>query len=488
MKRVLLGLAVAVVVLAAVLLGRTLAFTSVQVQVAPAPAFAVDAGAVAEHLAQAVRVKTISDPAVADPQTFAALRQLLRALYPRTFAALEVEELGKDGQALLLTWKGRDAALAPVLLLAHQDVVPVEPGTEQAWTHPPWEGAIAAGYVWGRGAMDDKAALISILESVEALLAAGHAPRRTVLLGFGFDEEVGGSGAAAIAARLEERGQRLLFVLDEGLVRVRGVVPGVNADVALLGVAEKGFLTVELKAATQGGHSQLPPTTSAIGRVARAVHQLETTATEASLDGPTGMFLDAVGPEMSFGLRVVMANRWLLSPVVLRIYEAKPSTRAVVRTTVAPTMLRAGVKDNVLAREAKAVVNFRIRPGETREGVLAWAKRTIADPEVTLTESTASISSAPSPVTRVDSPGFRRVERTLRSIFPETLVAPTLTVGATDARHFSKLSDSVLRFAPMLLEAIDLDRLHGVDERIGVENLGEMARFYRQVLIDADAP
>lgn len=470
--------------LAAVLVLRAFTWASVQVEVAPAPRVEVDAAAVAERLSKAVQVPTVSEPALADPKAFAALHALWRAQYPQVFSRLELEELGGS---LLFTWKGSDPALAPILLLGHQDVVPVEPGSEAAWTHPPFSGAIADGHVWGRGAMDDKASVVGILEAVELLLRAGHAPRRTVLLAFGHDEEVGGSGATAMAARLKERGVKPLFALDEGLAVTRGLVPGVARDVALLGIAEKGYVTVELTARTEGGHSSMPPERSAIGRVAEAVTKLENTPTLASLDGPTGQFLDAVGPEMGFGLKLVMANRWLLSGLVLRIYEGKSSTRALVRTTVAPTMLHAGVKENVLAREAKATVNFRIRPGETKDEVVAWVKRTVADDQVEVRESASGISSNPSAVTKVDSPGYRRVERALKGVFPEVVVAPALVLGATDGRHYAAVTESIIRFGPLRLEQQDLGRLHGVNERVSVEGLGEMVRFYRQLLVEADA-
>jgi carboxypeptidase PM20D1 len=484
-KRVLFGVLVAVLALATVVVGRALTFQSAQVMVPAAPRVEIDAQAVAARLSAAVKVATISEPSVADPNTFAALQALLRQHYPRVFQKLEVEELGGS---LLLTWKGADAQLSPVMLLAHQDVVPVEPGTEAAWQHGPFSGDVAEGFVWGRGAMDDKASLISILEAVELLLAAGHAPRRTILLGFGHDEESGGSGAAGVAAKLEERGVKLLFVLDEGLVITRGIIPGVKPDVAMLGVGERGFLSLELTAQAEGGHSSMPPKQTAIGRLSKAMVQLETAPRPSSLEGPTGLFLDTVGPEMAFGMKLVMANRWLFGPIVLRIYDGKNSTRAAVQTSVAPTMLRAGVKDNVLAREAKATVNFRIRPGDSKAEVVARVKRTIADDGVVVSESKTSISSEPSPVTNLNSAGYRRVERTLRSVFPDTVVAPSLVLGATDGRHFTRLSDSVLRMAPMVVEQSDLDRLHGVNERVSVQGLGEMVRFYRQVMLDADAP
>ena len=482
MKKVLLGLLALVVASGGVLVVRTVGFKSVQQDVPPAPVVAVDANAAAEHLAAAVRVVTISEPSMVDRNTFMLLRALLRQQYPLTYEKLQVEELG---DSLLFTWKGTDAALAPIVLCGHLDVVPVEPGSESAWAQQPFAGVVEGGFVWGRGTLDDKGSVIAILEATELLLKGGHVPKRTVIYAFGHDEEVGGTGAVAMAARLKERGVKALYVLDEGLARIRGIVPGVKADVGMLGIAEKGFLSVELMASTAGGHSSMPPAETAVGMVSRALVRLESTPTEASLSGPTAEFLDVVGPEMGFGLKLVMANRWLLGPVVLNIYNKKDSTRASVRTTVAPTMLKAGVKENVLAREARAVVNFRIRPGETKDDVLAWVKKTVADERVKITELTGSISSNPSPVTRRDSAGYQAIEKTMRSVFTTTVVAPSLVLGATDGRHYQDLSDAVIRFGPVLLEQEDLARLHGVNERVSVEVLGEMVRFYRQLIVDA---
>jgi carboxypeptidase PM20D1 len=481
-KRVLLGVLAVVLGLGGVLVVRTVGFKSVQRDVPAAPAVTVDANAAAEHLAAAVRVVTISESSMADRNTFMLLRALLRQQYPQTFQKLQVEEVG---DSLLFTWKGSDAALAPIVLCGHLDVVPVEPGSESAWKQQPFAGVVEGGFVWGRGTLDDKGSVIAILEATELLLKAGHMPKRTVIYAFGHDEEVGGSGAVAMAAKLKERGVKALYVLDEGLARIRGIIPGVKADVALLGVAEKGFVSVELLASTESGHSSMPPAETAVGRLSKALVRLESTPTEASLEGPTAQLLDTVGPEMGFGLKLVMANRWLLGPVVLSIYNKKDSTRATVRTTVAPTMLKAGVKENVLAREARAVVNFRIRPGETRESVIAWVEQTVADDRVKVTELAGSISSNPSPVTRRDSAGYQAIEKTLRSVFTTTVVAPSLVLGATDGRHYQELSDAVIRFGPVLMEQEDLARLHGVNERLSVEVLGEMVRFYRQLIVDA---
>jgi len=210
----------------------------------------------AQHLSAAIRFRTVShqDAAQNDQQQWRDLRDFLERTYPATHRALKRELVNGDG--LLYTWPGSDPAARPILLMAHQDVVPVEPGTESTWRYPPFDGTIAEGFVWGRGALDDKGSLILIMEAVESLLADGFQPRRTVYLASGFDEEVGGhQGSATIAALLASRGVRLEYVLDEGRAVVEGLVPDVSRPVAMIGVAEKGFVSAELTCETEGGHS-----------------------------------------------------------------------------------------------------------------------------------------------------------------------------------------------------------------------------------------
>jgi carboxypeptidase PM20D1 len=484
MKRLLLLSLLGFCLLASVLVARAVGFTSRQVTPeAPAP-FSVDADAAAARLAGSLRLKTVaaSDGRPAEDAAFRALHDYLREHFPRVHAELRREPRG--AHSVLYTWPGTDASLRPVLLMGHLDVVPVEPGTEGAWTRPPYSGDIADGYVWGRGALDDKGSVLAILEAVEALLAAGHRPRRTVLLAFGADEEVGGhEGAEAMAALLRERGVTLESVLDEGGMMLTGTVPGVKAPVAVVGVAEKGMVSVELVAEGEGGHSSMPPRQTAVGVLSRAVARLEEEPMPADLRGGSRALFDFVGPEMPLGMRLVFANLWLFEPLVVRQLSAQPSTNAAVRTTTAATMFEGSVKDNVLPARARAVVNFRILPGDSVEGVLAHVRRVVDDPRVKV--SAQGFMSEPSPVSRTDSEAWGVLQRSIRQVFPETLVAPYLMVGATDARYFTGLSDSVYRFMPLHLERADLARLHGKDERISVQGYAGAVRFYAQYLRNA---
>ena len=265
------ALLVLVLVLTAVVLERTFTFRSRQPAAAPVAVEPLDTAALAQRLAGALRFKTVSyqDSTQFDAREFTGFQAYLRATFPRVHAALKLEKV--NGYGLLYEWTGSDPNLPPIILLAHQDVVPVEPGTESRWTEPPFEGRIAGGYVWGRGALDDKGSLVGTLEAVEHIIAADAKPRRTVYLAFGYDEEVGGRrGAAHIAELLASRNVHPEFVLDEGGALTTGMVAGISAPVALVGIAEKGYVTVALTAQAEGGHSSMPPDETAVGMLAWA--------------------------------------------------------------------------------------------------------------------------------------------------------------------------------------------------------------------------
>jgi carboxypeptidase PM20D1 len=464
--------------LVAVCLMRALTLESRQVVVEPLPPLVLDPAS-AEHLAGALRYRTISltdEPPAGE--AFQGLHTYLAETYPRVHQHLTREVVAEH--SLLYTWKGTEPSLPPLLLLAHQDVVPVELATEGRWTHPPFEGRVADGFVWGRGAMDDKSRLVAQLEAVEALLAEGVVPRRTVYLAFGHDEETQGEGAKALAALLASRGVKAELVLDEGQVVTRGILPGVAEDVALIGIAEKGSLSTELFTRAEGGHSSMPPPQTAVGLIAEGVHALEQHPLPARLEGPVSELFEHLAPELPFPRRLVFANLWLFRPLVLTQLTRAPASNALVRTTTAATCIHGGVKNNVLPSEARAVVNFRLRPGDSVEEVLAHVRATVDDERVEVRALPGHREASPTAPT--DTEAYRALERTIRRLFPSAIVAPTLVVGGTDSRYYSALSPNVYRFSPMVVTREDLERFHGTDERLSVEAWSGMVRFYRELL------
>lgn len=454
-----------------------------QLQVPPLPPLAVDAKAAGESLAAAIRARTVSshDDAQLNADQFAALHAHLAQRYPRVHASLKREVVG--GLSLLYTWEGSDPRLPAVALMAHQDVVPIARGTEGDWQADPFGGVIRDGFVWGRGAWDDKANLIAEFEAVEALLAGGFKPRRTIFLISGADEEVGGErGARAIAKLLGERGVRLELVVDEGLLVTEGIMPGLKPPAALVGVAEKGYLSLQLEAKATPGHSSMPPPagTSAIAQISRALERLDAQPMPAAVGGVAAAMFDTIAPEMGGFSRVALSNRWLFGPLLQRQLERAPSTNAMLRTTTALTVVSAGNKDNVLPGRAQAVVNFRILPGDTQAGVIEHVKGVVANDAITV--SALPFGSEPSQVAPLDGSGYQAVNRAVRELFPGTIVAPGLMLGATDARHFEGLSQQVLRFSPVRARPEDLSRFHGTNERMALDNLAELIRFYHRLL------
>lgn len=487
LTRVLLFAAGAFVAIGLALTANALRQRSRQIDVPAAPAFAFDVDAAAARLAAAVKLRTISYE-VASPDSEAAfpvLHRYLESSYPRLHATLTRETVGRF--SLLYRWQGSDPAAAPGLLMAHQDVVPVAPGTEAAWHGDPFGGEIRDGYVWGRGTWDDKGNLMAILEAVEHLAASGFQPRRTLYLAFGHDEENGGSaGAAQIAALLRSRHVHLAFVLDEGLLVTEGLVPGLRPPAALIGVAEKGSATLKLTATATPGHSSMPGSRTAIGALAAALTRLERAPMRAAIRGTSADLFDTLAPEMAFPSRLVLSNRWLFGRLIEHSLVASLASAALLRTTTAETIIQGGNKQNVLPGTAEAWVNFRLLPGDSVDDVANHVRRVIADGDIridVLPDATPASRVAP-----VRGEGYRLVERAMRALEPDVLVAPGLLVGATDSRHFEDIADGVYRFSPVHAGQADLARFHGTDERISIANYAGLIRFYEQVIRTSGPP
>jgi carboxypeptidase PM20D1 len=484
MRKVAAVLAAAFLVLVAVLVGRAFRGGPPEEAVEAVPPNALDRLALAQRLARAIQIETVSQDVATPPdlEAFRALHDQLAQSFPRLHAALEREVVADA--SLLYRWKGSDPAAAPILLMAHLDVVPIEPGTESRWAHPPFAGAVDTEFVWGRGTLDDKVSVLGIAEAVEHLLAQGFAPRRTVYLAFGHDEEIGGNaGAAAIAALLHARGVELEFTVDEGMgIVARGLLPEIDREMALIGLAEKGYLTLEVVATAAGGHSSTPPGETAIGRLARAITRLEADPQPEAVRGTVAEMFDALANEASFAMRLVLRNRWLFDPVLRASLRREPPQAALLHTTTAPTMLRAGVKDNVLPTEARAIVNFRILPGDTVASATEHARRAIADPAIELRVVEAR---EPSPASDPASESYRTLSRTIRQVFPGAGVAPALVLGGTDSKHYADVAAQSFRFAPLRLAPEDLKRVHGTDERVAIDSYLDLVRFFVQLVKNA---
>jgi carboxypeptidase PM20D1 len=478
-----------VLALALVVGANTVMMPSRQVTATAVKPVAVDAAAVSERLAAAVRLKTVASATDVDANAgeFLALQAHLQASFPKAHAVLRREVIGKYG--LLYTWTGSDPQAPPIALMAHQDVVPIAPGTEGDWEVAPFSGVQKDGFVWGRGAWDDKGNLMSIMEAVELRVAAGFQPRQTIYLVFGQDEEIGGErGALQIARLIKERGIRLRFVLDEGMLITEGAIKGIDRPAALIGVAEKGVLTVRLVANATPGHSSMPPVvagTSAIGMLSAALARLENDQMPLEIRGVARETFESLAPEMGGLNRVLLSNLWLFRPLVESQLKNAPSTNASFRTTTALTVVNAGQAENVLPGRATALVNFRLLPGDTSDAVVEHVVKTVANPSIRIER--LPVYAEASRVAATDAPGYRAIGRTMGELHPEIVVAPGLMIGATDSRHFDLVAANVYKFSPMRARLEDLKRFHGTNERISTANYVELIQFYHQLIGNASS-
>jgi carboxypeptidase PM20D1 len=485
LRGILVSLALVLFTLLVIIAARTIQFRSRQVLTDVAPKIEIDPGA-AQRLAQAIQHRTLSgaDGDAAAALEFTRFHEFLQTAFPHVHATLSQEIVA--GHSLLYTWQGLNPDLKPLLLMGHMDVVPVEFDSEKKWSHPPFAGRIVDGYIWGRGAMDDKVNVLGVLEAVEHLLAQGFRPQRTAFLAFGHDEEIGGQmGAAKIAALLGGRKVDLEFVLDEGSAITHGIIPGIDSPVAMIGIGEKGYLSLELTVSTSGGHSSISAGASAIGILSQAIHKIERERFPRRMNGAVREFFDFVGPEMTWPKKVLLANLWLFEPLLRQQLGKSPLTDAMISTTQAATVFRAGTKENVLPTQALAVINFRLISGDAIETVTSRVRQVIDDPRVKIKQ--LPIWAEPSPLSPSDAESFKLVQRTIHQIAPETIVAPFLTIAATDARHYTKLTKNIYRFTPITVGKDDISRFHGIDERISEEDYMRCVRFYVQLLRNANA-
>ena len=442
----------------------------------------VDGRSVAERLGLAVQYRTVSydDPEKMDGQAFLGLHRLLKTLYPLVHTHLSLETFNE--YSLLYTWEGSNPDLQPIMLISHLDVVPAD-DEDEGWEHPPFSGELANGYVWGRGTLDIKCGVIGILEAVEYLLKEDFQPERTVYLGFGHDEEVGGEqGAVAIAAELESRGVRLGSLLDEGGLVLDGFLPGVEDPVGSIGISEKGYLSLRLTVTIDGGHSSMPAQETAIGILSRAVGRLEIKPMPAHLEVVEFM-MSYLGSALPFFQRMAFANTWLFGRRLKKRLSKNNLMNASIRTTTAPTIINAGVKDNVLPAKAEAVVNFRLFPGDDLRSVYEMVLQRISDERVKVTPFLGDVLEGPSgwepsPVADVDSAYFNWLYRLVREAFPEALVSPYLVTGGTDARHYASVTDNAFRFTPVQIDKTELQSIHAVNERLSFVNCARMVGFY----------
>ncbi len=438
-----------------------------------------------QHLSKAITYQTISyqDRSKIDFNKYDQFLRFLEDAFPRVYQELEVEKINQYG--LVFKWQGTDASRNAIGLTSHYDVVPVIEGTEDNWKQGAFSGKVTDGNIWGRGTLDDKIGVIGILQAAETMLDQGFTPDRDTYFMFGFDEEIGGEqGAQVIARTLKERGVSFDFVLDEGGAVVNDMVPGVDQPVGVVGISEKGSATAELSIEGSGGHSSQPKNHTNIGRLSKAIAKLEDTQFNGDLQGPGEDLFNYVAPEMSFGMKYVFANKFVFEPIIEKILLQQPASAALIRTTIAPTIFNAGEQYNALPEQASAIINLRLMPGNTMEEVKTFIEETIDDPDIHVNMSGTEASE----VSSTNSRSFSSIQQAARNVYQNAVIAPYLMFAGSDARQYDQVAKDTYRFLPVQISSEDLNRMHGTNEFVSVDNYIHAIQFYAEIIKEANKP
>ena len=437
---------------------------------------AFDRNAAVTALQTLVQFKTVSnvDPALEDDSEFRKLIAALHDLYPRVFDVCSIREL--PDRALLFRWPGKEAG-DPAVLMAHYDVVPVD---EDQWEKPPFAGIIEDGVLWGRGTLDTKATLNGILSAANYLIGKGFMPQNDIYFAFSGGEEVNGKGAPNIVEWFRHRDIHPAIVVDEGGAVVENVFPGVKEPCGLIGIAEKGMMNVEYKVRSGGGHASAPPTATPIDILAKACRKLHGTPFQMHSDGPAEEMFDTLGRYSGFGYKILFANLWCFKPVLdLFCRLTGGEINALVRTTMAFTMMEGSKARNVIPPEAKLVANMRLNPKDSVASAQTFLKKTVNDPRV---EITVLESFEPSPISETGCEAWDKVAAAVAETWPGCVVSPYLMVQCSDSRHYRDLSNHVYRFSAMALTSEERKTIHGNNERIRLESIGQAVEFYIRLM------
>ena len=426
------------------------------------------------HMSAAIqlRTETPNDAYEFDTATFMNYRKFIETNYPLIHKNLSRTII--DSFNYIYEWKGSDASILPMVLMAHYDVVPVEASAIKLWHAAPYGGEVKENYIWGRGVLDDKSSMISILEATEAQLEKGFTPKQTILLCFGADEESSGKGATAMVDYFKKLNRKFDLVVDEGGEISTEQNKSVKRPIASIGVGEKGYVTLVLTAQKEGGHSSIPGEKTAIDILSTAIAKVNQNPMPTKLTPPIEAYLKSISPYNENLLeKMYLSNMWLFKSFVINNMTKDPSSNALVRTTLVPTVFNSGVRDNVIPTFATAYINSRILPGQSTKEVYDYVQKIVNDTNIKITYY-KNYMTEPSPTTDVNSKYYKRVEKAVRSVVKDVVVSPMLMVGATDSRNYRSISDGVVNFSPLT----DAKGDHGIDERMQIADFQKCFNFY----------
>lgn len=437
---------------------------------------AVDLDKATRDLADMVKCKTIShrDRSQENDEEFERFIKLLSERFPLIYKNCSFERV--SDRAILYHLKGKSSQ-NPSIFTAHFDVVDVE---SKDWSKEPFCGEVEDGFLWGRGSLDTKSTLNASMQALEQLLSEGFVPENDIYLAFSGNEEINGEGQPQIIKLFKERGINIGFVLDEGGAVVNNVFPGVTTPCALIGIAEKGMLNVELKFTGNGGHSSSPKPHTPVGRLSAACVRIENHPFKYRLSKVSASMFDTLARYSNFGYKLIFANLWLFGPVLSLIGKLSGGElNALIRTTCSFTQMEGSKGINVIPPNATMCANLRLIPGETKASAEAYLKKQINDKDIKLTVLEGE---EPSPTSVVGGDAWNKIVYAVKGTWDNTIVSPYLMFACSDAKHWSRVSDKVYRFSAMALTSAERGTIHGNDERIPLDTIRKSVEFYLRLM------
>lgn len=470
--KILLGLIAVILILLLIAVIRTLLMPSKKSEYVPSPDPERE-GEYAEKLARMIRVETVSQPDTDLREKFLGFHKTLEELFPLVHEKLEKTEI--DGN-LLYFWKGKKSDKS-LVLMSHQDVVPAE----GEWMHAPFSGDIADGKVWGRGASDTKCSVMAFFQAVEELLKEGYVPENDVYLSSSCTEEWAGDGCPKLVDEMERRGVRPFLVCDEGGGIITDPVGGIHGNFAMVGVFEKGKADVRLTAKSNGGHASAPSKNSPVARLSDFVHEAEHGHIfRRKMPKEVAAMFETLAPYASFPLKLVFGNLWLFRPVLLLLLpKISAQAGAMIRTTMAFTMMKGSDAYNVMPQEASIGVNMRFIPHQGMDESLGIVKKLAEKHGLEMEVFHAADYTEP---TDIHGEAFTLVEDVIAQTFPGCAGSPYVMTGATDARNYQRICDSVVRFAPVIYGPEQMKGMHGLNENIETNCLPGAVDFYKNLI------
>lgn len=435
-----------------------------------------DKGGAVDALARLVRHKTISyrDASLENDAEFENFINDLPNIYPEVCKNCTMDRF--EGRGLLFKWKGK-ADGAPVVLMAHYDVVPAD---ESGWVKPPFDAVLEDGVLWGRGTLDTKVTVNGVLFAANTLIKQGFVPENDIYFAFSGSEEINGDGAPAIVDYFEKQKIEPAMVLDEGGAVVENVFPGVKKPCAVIGTAEKGFVNVAFEAKSNGGHASAPGPHTPVGTLSSACVKVESHPFKMKLSKPAAEMFDTLGRHSTLLYRIIFANLWCFSPVLdLLGKKSGGEINALMRTTVAFTQAEGSPASNVIPPRAKMVANLRLSPFDTVDSAIEYLKKVVNDDGV---EISVVNGMNPSRVSTTNCEGWDKISAAVASTWKGSLVSPYLMIQCSDSRHYGRISGRVFRFSAMDLTKEERATIHGHNERIRVDCLHRSVEFYIRLM------